>query len=72
MPSQQSLRSLLNALRRKEVLADPSISGLEELIYAGNQAAHGATVDPRAEEWAFSQGPRVLAALDARIAETGA
>jgi hypothetical protein len=65
VPYQQPLRALLNDLRRKEILTDPYISGLEELIYAGNLAAHGANVDPRAAEWAFSQGPRVLAALDA-------
>jgi hypothetical protein len=61
------LRRLLNELQRRGVLAHPSVSGLQELITAGNQAAHGAPVDPRAAEWAIDYGPGVLTVLDELI-----
>lgn len=65
--SQQSLMRLFNDLRRHGVLNDASMSGLQELVMAGNQAAHGATVEPRVAEWAFSYGPSVLSALDEEL-----
>ncbi len=61
------LGQLFNDLRRLEVLNDPSVSGLQELIMAGNQAAHGAKVDDEIATWAFDFGPQVLAVLDAKL-----
>lgn len=62
--SRRSLGGLINELRRRELLPYPVASGLDELVIAGNQAAHGARVEPQVAEWAISYGPDVLAALD--------
>jgi hypothetical protein len=69
LPPGIPLRRMLDDLRRAGVLNDSSISGLEELVRAGNQAAHGAKVDPAAASWAIDYGPRVLAALDAKLVD---
>jgi len=58
---------LFNDLRKVGVLSDPSVSGLQELIMAGNQAAHGARVDSAVASWAFDFGPQILAVLDAKL-----
>ena len=63
------LGQLFNDLRVLQVLSDPSVSGLQELIMAGNQAAHGAKVDEASASWAFDFGPQVLAVLDAKVHE---
>jgi hypothetical protein len=62
--SKQTLTRLLRELRQREALPGGVVSGLEELVYAGNQAAHGATVDPRIADWAITNGPDILASLD--------
>ena len=64
------LRRILDDLRRQQVLDPEVVSGLHELIIAGNHAAHGATVQDSVAEWAIEQGTGVLAALDGRINET--
>lgn len=66
----QSLRRLFRKLQQQEVLEDPILSGLEELIMFGNRAAHGADVDPRAVSWAQDMGPRVIAVLDKHLDES--
>jgi hypothetical protein len=48
---------LIGDLRKRGVLNDSSISGLQELVMAGNQAAHGAEVDRSAATWAIDYGP---------------
>jgi hypothetical protein len=64
--SQRSLQRLVDELRNRGALNDSAVSGLQELISAGNQAAHGAEVEPRAAQWALDYGPQILASLDAR------
>jgi len=59
-----SLSKLLRELQRKEILTSSVFSGLQEIIMAGNQAAHGAKVEPTIADWAFTYGPKILAALD--------
>jgi len=66
----QPLIRLFHQLRDQDVLADPVLSGLQELVMFGNQAAHGATVDKKAADWSLQFGPRVLAVLDAALAES--
>lgn len=66
----QPLNRLVRQLQDIEVLNDSSVSGLQELIIAGNEAAHGARVEPRVANWAFDYGPRILAALDSKIHTT--
>lgn len=65
----RSLMRIFEELRKQGILNDSSVSGLQELVMAGNQAAHGADVDPRAAAWAIDYGPQVLATLDAKLKE---
>lgn len=62
-----SLAKLIRELTRRDVIPYSVASGLEDLVAAGNQAAHGASVDPRIADWAFTDGPEILAALDALL-----
>jgi hypothetical protein len=64
-----SIARLFVQLRDKGVLQDSSLSGLQELIQAGNNAAHGASVEPSIASWALDYGPQVLAILDAKLKE---
>jgi hypothetical protein len=68
IPNRRSLVVLLRELRDRDVLGAGTVSGLEDLIAAGNQAAHGVPVAPEAAEWAVMAAPRILATLDRRIA----
>lgn len=67
IPSQRSLMRLFDELRKRDILNDASMSGLQELVMAGNQAAHGAKVEHRIAEWAFDYGPIILTALDEKL-----
>jgi hypothetical protein len=69
IPSQRSLIRLFDELRKRNILNDAYMSGLQELVMAGNQAAHGAEVEHRVAEWAFDYGPVILTALDERLKE---
>ncbi len=65
------LRAVLEELGAKEVLNAPSVSGLQELIWIGNQAAHGVKVDLSSQLWAQLSGPKILAILDELLAREG-
>ena len=66
---QSSLTRLYQELTKQDALNDSSVSGLQELIAAGNQAAHGARVENQITDWALSYGPQVLGALDSKLAD---
>jgi len=70
LPDRLPLRQLLSELRRKEILDSQALQGLDELIIAGNNAAHGATVQASVAQWAIDFGPKVLAVLDDRLASS--
>lgn len=55
---------ILHSLQDKEVLRQSVFSGLQEIVMAGNQAAHGARVEPAIADWVVSFGPHILGALD--------
>lgn len=63
----QLLRELANA----EVLSQDERSVLSDMVSLLNEAVHGADVDSRGAEWALDVGPRLLASLDERVAESG-
>lgn len=63
----KSLGHLSRELINKGVLDGPSASGLQELIRAGNNAAHGARVEDGVAQWAIETGSLVLASLDAKL-----
>jgi hypothetical protein len=60
-----SAGSLTRALQAAGVLPPDVASALYDLIGVGNQAVHAFDVSPGAAEWARTEGPRLLALLDA-------
>ena len=64
-----SLSRLFRDLQKSGVVNDVVFSGLQELIIAGNQAAHGAEVEPSVADSVLEFGPRIINALDRSIAE---
>jgi hypothetical protein len=64
-----SISQLLQALRQADVLTQQEEGLLEDLIPLLNSAAHGASVDPSAAEWAVNTGPRFIQSLNQRIGE---
>ncbi len=59
---------LFRDLQKGGVVNDVVFSGLQELIMAGNQAAHGAEVEPSVADSILEYGPRIIHALDRSIA----
>jgi hypothetical protein len=62
-----SLRRLLDLLRNQGVLGQKEAAALADLIASGNNAAHGANVEPSVSAWAFEVGPSILAYLDRKL-----
>ena len=62
-----SLARLFRDLRRSRIIDDAAFSGLEELIHAGNQAAHGAQVEPSVRDSVLQLAPSIINALDQLI-----
>ena len=60
---------LLKILSEKDVLTSNERGVLADMVSLLNSAVHGAEVDDRGAEWAMEIGPRLLKALDERIAE---
>jgi hypothetical protein len=55
---------LLRALTERQVLNQEESAVLADMTGLLNSAVHGASVDPRATEWAMAVSPRLLKALD--------
>ncbi len=68
-PPRNSTRRMIDLLTRQGVLPYPVAEALLRLVDLGNRAAHGVEVAPEAGTWAQDEGPRLLAALDALIAQ---
>jgi len=66
----QPLWRLLRELQSRGVLNQMVFTGLQEIVMAGNQAAHGARVEPSIYDWAFTYGPEILLILDRIIENT--
>jgi hypothetical protein len=60
----RGIGQLLQLLTKQQALDTEARSVLADLTGLLNSAVHGASVDPRATEWAFDVGPRILKALD--------
>src|SRR5712691_10711441 len=58
----RGLGQLLRVLAESQVLDNQARSVLADMAGLLNSAVHGATVDPRATDWAMSVGPRLLKA----------
>ena len=59
------LTRLFRELYRREILTESVFGSLEEIVNAGNRAAHGASVEPSVQQWALDSGAQIIAALDA-------
>ena len=62
------LMPLFRKLQTEGVLSDSALSGIQELVTFGNQAAHGGQVASGTVSWAMHVGPEILAALDKALA----
>lgn len=71
LDQKQPLTRLFRELQRSEEINHPFFSGLQEVVIAGNQAAHGATVEPSLADWAIEFGPKIIDALDQILEERG-
>jgi len=61
----RSIGQVANQLKERGVLKELQLSALLDLLPLLNSAAHGATVDERASQWAADIGPQLLQSLDA-------
>ncbi len=60
----KSLATLFVLLKNHNVIDESVFNGLKEMVDYGNQAAHGAKVEPAVSGWAISFGPYIFKALD--------
>jgi len=55
--------TLLSELSSRGFIPQQTAAGAELLVKHGNQAAHGATVDPLVSGWAMMSGPNIIRTL---------
>ena len=67
LDERRPLSQLLRECTHRELLPRDTVAGLQELVIAGNEAAHGARVQEGVAEWAVEVGPRILASLDEHL-----
>lgn len=58
-----ALYNLLTELIKRRLIPGETADALRRLIRAGNDAAHGAKVDPAITEWARDWGPTIVEAV---------
>jgi hypothetical protein len=66
------LYKLIAILSDKRVLTASMSNGLLDLVHVGNQAAHGAQVDPKVAAWVNENGIKILHLLDDILRESNA
>ena len=66
----RSLRRVIGNLARRSIIQTNEASALADLLPLLNGAAHGATVDRAALEWALDFGPSLLDALEEHLGDT--
>jgi hypothetical protein len=65
----QGMGRLLRELARRGILSDDEESVLADLVHLLNAAVHGASVDPRATEWAMDVGPQLIQSFEEKLAQ---
>jgi hypothetical protein len=65
----QGMARLLGELARRGILSEDEESVLSDLVHLLNAAVHGASVDPRATEWAMDVGPQLIQSFEEKLAE---
>lgn len=63
----QGLGRLMHELTKHQLLTSAESSVLSDLLGLLNSAVHGASVDPRASQWAMDVGPRLIQSLEERL-----
>lgn len=61
----RGIGALLRELNRLSLIPQTVAAGLQDFLYLGNQAAHGATVSRDAANWALDSTPQLLGILSA-------
>ena len=64
----QGMGRLLRDLARRGILTEDEESVLSDLVHLLNAAVHGASVDPRATEWAMDVGPQLIQSFEEKLA----
>ncbi len=64
----QSIGQILRRLPVNAAISEAQYFVISDLLALLNRAVHGAEVDPRSARWAIDVGPRLLAALDKKVA----
>ena len=70
LDERQPLATLFHKLRVREVFDRRTLSGIQDLVNYGNQAAHGMPVAADAIHWAEQYAPGVLEVLDQALGES--
>ena len=65
----QGMGRLLRELARRGILTEDEESVLADLVHMLNAAVHGASVDPRATEWAMDVGPQLIQSFEEKLAQ---
>src|SRR5690349_9525540 len=60
----QGMGRLLHSLASRGILSEDEESVLSDLVHLLNAAVHGASVDPRATEWAMDVGPLLIQSFE--------
>ncbi len=63
----QGLGRLMLELSKHDTLTGEERSVLSDMLGLLNAAVHGATVDPRATQWAMEIGPRLIQSLEEKL-----
>lgn len=63
----QGMGRLLRELSKRQVLNEDEESVLSDLLQLLNAAVHGASVDPRATEWAMEVGPQLIQSFEEKL-----
>ena len=64
----EGMGRLLSELARRGILSEDEESVLSDLVHLLNAAVHGASVDPRATEWAMDVGPQLIQSFEEKLA----
>lgn len=70
-PRPLGARQMVRRLASTGAIPANLAGALDEIVMAGNAAAHGAEVPAPAQDFAFTEGPRILNWLDSLAADTG-
>lgn len=68
VPDRLTLGQAFSIIKKSERLDFKYVALLSDLLPSLNAASHGKDIDPRVAEWAITDGRKILAALDEKLA----